>query len=269
MTPEEIGSDTAEDNPDFLETLDRVSNLLTKFVVPIYQEHRRKPQQIASCFIVRVGSKHVLVSAAHVLSGLRDNDLFIFTAPGYTRKLSGTALLTPANGNRNNDSLDVGVLRLTNDFNPPYPEVEKFAVEHSYLKPYSGQRKGKTYAIVGYPASQSHVNPIDLQVSARAYSYRDQSISEDRYSELGLNQQDHLALTLDLERGFDSKGRRRNFPKPQGMSGSPIWFLYDDVSENDSESFRIVAVGTKYLKNNRVLIGTDISIVLDMIHKIV
>ncbi len=257
---------STDDSPNLLETLDQAAEVLAKFVVPIYQEHRGAPQQIGSGFFVRVGSKHILVSAAHVLDGLRDNDLFIYTAPGYTRKLSGTVLLTQTKGNRDNDRLDVGILSLTDKFNPPYQEVEKFAVDPSYLRSYSDQRQGKSYTIIGYPSSQSRVNIIKRQVLARAYAYRDQSIPEDKYSELGLNQQDHLALALDLRRGFDSKGQHRNFPKPQGMSGSPIWLLYDEVNEKSNRVFPIVAVGTKYLRNERVLVGTDISIVIDMIN---
>ena len=108
------------------------------------------------------------------------------------------------------------------------------------------------------------------QVAAALYSYRNYSIEEDEYSKLGLDPETHLLLPLDLKVGFDSNGKHRNFPKPQGMSGSPMWVLYDyddDGKNNSPRVFPVVAVGTKYWKNERLLVGTDIAVVVDMINE--
>jgi hypothetical protein len=71
---------------------------------------------------------------------------------------------------------------------------------------------------------------------------------------------------MDLRTGVDSDGRQRTFPKPQGMSGSPIWVVEEGPVVGE-RSFPIVAVGTKYRKPQRILIGTDIDIVVHMINE--
>ena len=44
-----------------------------------------------------------------------------------------------------------------------------------------------------------------------------------------------------------------------------MWMLYDDNEVNNDQIFSAVAVGTKYRKNKRIIIGTDIAVVVDMI----
>jgi hypothetical protein len=50
------------------------------------------------------------------------------------------------------------------------------------------------------------------------------------------------------------------------MSGSPIWALYNEDGRDNSRVFPVVAVGTKYWKKERLLVGTDIAVVLAMIN---
>jgi len=45
------------------------------------------------------------------------------------------------------------------------------------------------------------------------------------------------------------------------MGGSPIVVLYEAETEGKSRIFPVVAVGTKYRRNTKILIGTDIQLV--------
>lgn len=83
----------------------------------------------------------------------------------------------------------------------------------------------REYMIIGFPASRNKVNPVAHEVAATAYGYRNRSIKDSAHSGHGLTPEAHLVLPLNLEIGFDSNGKRRNFPKPQGMSGSPVLSL--------------------------------------------
>ena len=249
------------------EIIDEAAALLTKFVVPLYEsDSRLRPASHGSGFFVRAGERHFLISAGHVLETLKIRPLFYYVTPCITRKLSGRLLLNPWQGDRKNDPIDVGVLRLSDEELPPYPEVDKFAIDVSYLRPGLLPRSGRNYMIVGFPASRSEVNPVAREVAATAYGYRNYSIEDNAYSEHGLTPEANLVLPLDLEVGFDSSGKHRNFPRPQGMSGSPVWALYNEDGRDDSRVFPVVAVGTKYRKKERLLVGTDIAVVLDMIN---
>lgn len=264
-------------DPIYLETDERTlpqvinetTELLAKFVVPLYEsDNRGRPSSHGSGFFVRAGESHFLVSAGHVLETLRNKPLFFYVSPGITRKLSGKLLLNPWQGDREKDPIDLGVLRLSDEVQPPYPEVDKFAMDVSYLRPALLPRSGINYMIVGFPASRSKVNPSAREITATAYSYRNYSIEDGEYSKYGLMPRTHLALPLDLKVGFDSNGQHRNFPRPQGMSGSPIWSLYEDTGQDDTRVLQVVGVGTKYWKRTQLLVGTDIAVVLDMIKKL-
>ena len=175
--------------------------------------------------------------------------------------------MNPWQGDREKDPIDIGVLKLTSEGLPPYPDVNKFAVDISYLQPQSLPRSGKHYMIVGFPSSRSQTNPVARQTEVIVYGYHNNSIEDSEYSKHGLAPDAHVALLLNLEVGFDSKGKHRNFPKPQGMSGSPMWVLFDNHGQNDTRVLPLVAVGTKYRKIERLLVGTDIEVVLDMINE--
>lgn len=249
------------------EVIDEAAALLAKFVVPLYEsDNRGRPSSYGSGFFVKAGSQHFLVSAAHVLETLNQRPLFYYITPHTTRKLSGKLILNPWQGDREDDPIDVGVLCLTGEGLPPYPEVNKLALDVSYLCPTLLPRSGKNYMILGFPASRSEVNPAKQQVAATVYGYRNSSINDVKYADTGLSPETHVVLPLNLEVGFDSRGRYRNFPRPQGMSGSPIWVMYDEDGRDDLKELTVVAVGTKYRRRERLLVGTDVAPVLNMIN---
>lgn len=255
------------DEESILEAIDDAMGLMAKFVVPLYEDNGRgQPSSHGSGFFIKAGEYHFLVSAAHVLETMKAKSLFYYISPTIKRKLSGKLLLNPWQGDRENDLIDVGVLRLTGEGLPPYPDVNKFAIDASYLLPSYLPRSSKDYMVVGFPASKSNVNPLRREVAATAYGYRNHSIPDLEYHKQGLLPETHLALPLDLEVGFDSKGKHRNFPKPQGMSGSPIWVLYNEDEQDDGRSLHIVGIGTKYRRNERLLIGTDVAVAVKMIN---
>lgn len=59
-------------------------------------------------------------------------------------------------------------------------------------------------------------------------------------------------MNLDLRHGFGSDGTKRHFPKPNGMSGSPIVVLFDEAGDNDSRAFPVVGIATKYYQSKRL-----------------
>jgi hypothetical protein len=258
----------ATEQRDLPEVLEEVSNLLSSFTIPLYIDgDRGEPVQIASGFVVRDGSVHYFISAAHVLDELRSRSLYYYISPGVTRKLAGKLMLNRWVGDRERDPMDVGVLRLSPEAPPPYPAVNKFAVDVSYLRPNALPRLGNHYAIVGFPASKSRVDNAARTVECKPYVYRNPPLPDDQYAKHGLSSALHVVLPLNLKKGFDSRGKHVHFPKPQGMSGSPIWILFDEELRDLGRTFPIVAVGTKFRKGLGI-IGTDVSEVIRVIDKL-
>ena len=255
----------AKDN-EVIELLDEAINILSRFVVPLYRDEGGRPSQFGSGFFVRSGSSQFLVSAAHVLE--LGASLFYYIEPNVTAKLSGERRMSRWNGDRERDPVDVGVLKLK-DSVPPYPKVNKCAVDVSYLHPRMLPRADKVYSIIGFPATQSKVNRIAMEVSTTVYAYRNRSIPDAEYANFNASPTTHIILPMDLRKGVDSNRQRRTFPKPQGMSGSPIFVLLEEWLAVESRSFPIVAIGTKYRKAKKILIGTDVDIAVAMINEAV
>jgi len=124
------------------------------------------------------------------------------------------------------------------------------------------------FAIIGFPQSKSKMSSSTREVLVTSCSYRDRSIAELDYPKFGLDPSTHVAMRLDLKVGFDPDGKHRNFPNPKGMSGAPILELYDTDAAAATDIFPVVAVGIEYRQKDRLLVGTDIAVALDMIEKL-
>lgn len=135
----------------------------------------------------------------------------------------------------------------------------------SYLRPTYLPREHKHYVIIGYPETKNRASRIEKSINAAPYAYRSNPVPDSAYLSHGRETRSHVLLPLDLRRGFAPDGKIVHFPKPQGMSGSPIAVLYDDELSDDSRVFPIVAVGTRYSPRKRVLFGTDVGHVLEAI----
>jgi hypothetical protein len=250
------------------QALAELTSLLSSYTFPIFEnDNRGRPQQIGSSFIVRSDSEHYLVSAAHVLELLKTKTLYYYTAQAQIRKLNGKLMLNPWEGDRDKDPIDTGVLRLGNESHPPYPDLKKFAVQPSYLRPSDSPRDGKHYAIVGYPETKNRADLATRTVNAVAYAYRNHSLPESEYQKHKLSPREHIVLPLRPKKSFDPDGKHVHFPKPQGMSGSPIWLLFDDDASDLGPVCPIVGIGTKFRKGVGI-IGTDVGIAMGMIKRL-
>ncbi len=253
------------------EVIAEAIDVLTKFSIPLYVNDKyRRPVLFGTGFFVRAGENHFLVSAGHVLDVARTQRVFFYATPNKLRALTGRVLTTGLPDKRDDDLLDIGVMRLTGEAAPPYPEVEKVAMDASYLKLNYLPRSRKHYVIVGFPATKSVVDSRGRTTLATPYAYRSDAIDDRDYATHAVDAKTHVVLPLDLRGAFDAAGRIVNFPKPQGMSGSPIVVLYGEPgSEGDSRVFPVVAVGTRYRKKTKVLIGTDVQFAVGAIERFV
>lgn len=261
---------TQKHEPSLSEVIGEAVDLLARFVVPLYFHDRyNRPIQFGSGFFVRKDDKHFLISAGHVLDKTRSMSVFYYAAPSLLRKLNGRVVTTGHPDSRDADRLDVGVMELTGPGQPPYPDVQKFSMDYSYLKPGYLPRFGKHYVIVGFPASRSAVDTRNRTALVAPYAYRSNSVDQSVYASQSLDPASHVVLPLDRRRGIDASGRTVNFPKPQGMSGAPIMVLFEDSEvEARDRVFPVVAVGTHYRKTSKSLIGTDVKFVIGAIDQL-
>lgn len=252
--------------------LEQASEILTNYVVPIYfDDWNDRPVQEGTGFFVRVGNQHFFVTAAHVLDKRETTRLYYYIAPNVTRHLSDEDYLTTRGSaalRRADDPLDVAVVRLGQAV-PPYREVQKLPFDIHQLMPRALPRGASDYIVVGFPETRNRPNHQRVDITARAYAYHNGSAHDDAYARLGLAPASHLLLKFDAHIGFKADGSKVQFPKPQGMSGSPIWrFQSEQQTPWDTYGFPAVAIATAHLKNERMMQGTDISVAIDLIGRL-
>jgi hypothetical protein len=241
--------------------------VLTHFPVPLYlEDDYGRPSLHGTGFFVKSGDAHFLVTAAHVLDTAHERGLFFYVEPGRIRTVTGLSTRSGRSAaGRATDIVDIGVVRLTEDSVPPYPRVEKYAMELEYLHPEYLPRGSRGYGILGFPATKSKLSRAEATVLAAPHAYLCQPIPDGDYPSLGFEPKTHLLLHLNLKVGYGLDGGHQHFPKPQGMSGAPVFVLYSDGPEDNARVFPVVAVGIEYRPREKLLIATDVRYVLEAI----
>lgn len=98
------------------------------------------------------------------------------------------------------------------------------------------------------------------------YSFRNISHPRDKYDEIGIAPESHIAVIFERKRSVGPDGKLRWFPKPHGVSGSPVWVLHSEEEDpNDPKPIAVVGVTIEHRKDHRAIVATDIGVALDMI----
>jgi hypothetical protein len=248
---------------------ERYGAFLLQSTIPLFgNKSGKRPKLFGTGFFVSTKNSIYLISAAHVLDNFKE--LYFYISPSKKRKLTGKLILTkPATGtSRNEDKLDIAILRLEGVGLPPYPELNKYPIPISTLLPHAIPRENKQYIIVGFPATRSHANPSSNVLEAKAFSYSNVSSSLDVYSRMGVSPRTHIAISFDRNNVYGQDGSKLVFPDPHGMSGSPVWLLFDEKGINEKHFTPVVGVVVEYHRNEKVIIATDIAHALGAINEV-
>jgi hypothetical protein len=249
-----------------MEVVTKLSNVLLRHVVPLFKkEPGKRPTLVGSSLLLSSERLVFLVSAAHVLDEYRQ--LHFYIKPNKIRKLTGTLLRTklPPSGNRIDDRVDIGVLRLEGVDLPPYVKVDKYALPVSALRPNALPREQKQYLLVGFPATRSKANPAAKELKSEPVSYRNIAAPTSKYADLQISPETHIVINLDTQHVLMPDGSISAFPQPAGLSGSPVWLLYDEHGTNDARQTPVVGIAIEYRKASQALVATDVEVVLKLI----
>ena len=121
--------------------------------------------------------------------------------------------------------------------------------------------------VVGFPSSRSKANPHNKQLKSEPSGFRIVSADTTEYEMLSLSERSHIVLSLDIERMNFPDGSVRQIADPHGMSGAPLWMLFDEIGENDPALTPVVGTIIEYHKDRKLLIATDIGVALALIGK--
>lgn len=248
--------------------LQQIADQLTHYVIPLYIDVKGVPTHVGSGFFVRVSKHTFLVTAAHVIDQKAHGSIYFYAEPNLARHLDGNVRTTPTFGqDRARDKVDIAVVQLTSIAPPPYPGVGKMAVDLHELRPRALPRAGKRYMVLGFPTTKNEASRVRREIAAEAWSWSSDSLGADAYAKREVTESLHLLVHFDLRTGRAGDGSRVRFPKPKGMSGSPIFQIDDDASPEGFGrfGFPVVAIATEYSSNDRLIQGTDVAVALHLI----
>ncbi|MDX2159331.1 MAG: trypsin-like peptidase domain-containing protein [Hyphomicrobiaceae bacterium] len=228
------------------------------------RDARGHTQGHGSALLVEYSGSNFLVTASHVLAPIREGRRLYFPAATHQeRTVVGPCLVTKGQ-NGSVDERDVAVVRLLGNGQPPYPEVDKACLPFANLKPHSARRSSMVYFATGFPATRTKTHVKRQRVEVEPFGHRVPSIDEARYASLGLDPRMSIAMQFDVKSVMVATGQRQRAADPHGMSGSPVWELYDHAGPNDLRSC-VAGILIEHRPKDKVLIATDISVAIDMI----
>jgi hypothetical protein len=258
---------SSEDSQRSSDTLARLSEDLGRSVVPIFTIGRRgKPEGCGTGLLVSRNDQVFLVTAGHVIGDHEYNKkLFFYVNRNTTRNLLAsfrkTFSLYP---DHKDDRLDIAVLRLDGFNSLPFGKSVKRPLPFSALKPFATPRDKKHYLVTGFPGSKSRYHVPSKLVRSAPYAAYCMS-AELEYQKYNFLEETHIALNFDQRDVHAGDfGHSLNFPDPRGMSGSPVWLLFDENGNNPIDT-PVVGIMIEHRSDKRLLIATDIAIAIDII----
>lgn len=262
-------AETLRTNPIVERYVRNLSIVLTRHIVLLFLRDGGKPLLTGAGTLVSSKKANYLISAAHVIDPVKcGEEVFFYVDKKTTQKLAGTVLMSrlPNGERRESDRIDICVIRLQGPLLPPFEKVDKFPLQVDFLLPHAVPRDRKQYLLVGFPASRSKPNPKKKTIRSIPYSFRNMGAAESTYSTLGLDPRFHILLAFNRDQAVGSGGESLVFPSPKGMSGSPLWLLYDEYHPNDPLTPSIVGIVIEHRTREKVIVATDISFALEAIN---
>lgn len=230
-------------------------------------DEKSKPYLVGTGVVLDIVSKLFIVSAAHVFD---ENDITtIYTfLNGEQQIIEGEVhVTTKPENDRNKDKLDVAVFKVSDSliskFRTSYTPVTIEDIEINDIP-----ASKKYYAFIGHPANKTKPKYGTTKINREVFSYFGTVASSNTYEQLSFSTYSHIVVGFDPKKCIDENGKRCTFPKAKGMSGGGVWLL-EDLNKHSSQSHvnKLVGIGIENHKNPKVMVGTRIGAVIEVIKR--
>jgi hypothetical protein len=203
------------------ENLQKAERRVQNAVCPIYGiNDRNQPQLLGSSILLRLRTRAVLVTAAHVLDENKRTTLYFGGAEQLIQLVGPSYRVRPTLPDRQEDTFDFGFIDIS-ETEPNQWSRYRFVTPND-LDVDDVPVAPTLYAFVGYPETRNRLlMGRKFQLSTTAFVLLP-SASE-RYSPLGLNPLTHFVGEFDRQEQVDSKKGVLTGPDPKGISGGGVW----------------------------------------------
>jgi hypothetical protein len=246
--------------------LDRIESLphLVAATAPIFRLSKlEKPQFFATAVLLKVNNCHFALTAAHVLDERSISNLYI--GSGEKVVLLGGSFGTtvpPGAGNRKQDRIDIGIVRLSEETVRDMQEDEFLTLDDTYnLETVTTTGH---YVFRGYPISKHKRAIKGGQAEATPYTFVVVPAPLADYQNAYLNPSISLLLRFDKQNLWLPSGRVVG-PDPTGISGGGVWFL-DNAFATSPLKPLLCAIAIEWWKNqHKCVLATKLHVALSLI----
>ncbi len=227
-----------------------------------------KPQPHGSGVFISIGKDKFLLTAAHVVDNMED-DVYVGIGLHTMIKLGGELTKNISFGNREDDKIDISILKLNDE------TIEK--IKGTYI--FTGQEElginhvikyMPMYQSVGFPASMSKYNSFKKSLKSRPFLYVTIPSDPKIYEELGCNTESNIVVHYNKNKVKDySTGKFVNGPDLFGISGSGLWFTPAQVKlKGVPIQKKLIAIMSDLpSQNKQYMFGTRIDVFTEIIRK--
>jgi hypothetical protein len=85
------------------------------------------------------------------------------------------------------------------------------------------------------------------------------------YAGRGLHPDSHLYLVFNRKKSFSLSGQGRSFPKPHGLSGAPVFEIFDEAKTHQGEAFPLAGVVTTWHPHERRMLCASAMAIRELI----
>lgn len=226
------------------------------------------PRPLGCCVLLEYNQQYFVLSNAHVLSDGQYGKAQFLVGDGLSSTIGGVFLSSrlPASGNREDDLLDIAIVRLNSSTTELLKQAGYTFLGMNQVVTGHTQQPADSLLMAGYPASRTTNKIKGRKVEVRSLPFYFKAHGVTRTGRGRYSSDHHVFANYPRTKLLLTNHTGRvTGPMPDGLSGSGMWLLGPD----DGGRYRpsLVAVFMEYDENRSLLVGTRIDYFIDIIRQ--
>ncbi len=166
--------------------------------VPLYRGagHHRSPNLIGTGFQVHIGTRRMLLTAAHVVACLESEHFYIPFGNTVRPFDCRVARIGSSDGNRHDDEVDLALIDLDEEQSNRLSRYTCIQIAEMEFPSFRNDPQA-LYSFIGYPASRNKAKYRATEVAPILARFRGTPIAVDEYREFGRPFETHLIVEFD------------------------------------------------------------------------
>lgn len=193
--------------------------------VPLYRGagRHRSPDLIGTGFPVHIGTRKILLTAAHVVACLESEHFYIPNGPTLEPFDCRIRRIGRSDRNRDNDEIDLALIDLDEEQSKRLSRYVFVRTSEMEFPTFRNEPQ-ILYSFIGYPASKNKAKHRVTELTPMLLRLRGMPIAVDEYRKFGRPFETHLIVEFDEKSAIGPNGIQIS-PSPKGLSGGPVWML--------------------------------------------